>query len=274
VILTAAGIDEARINAEYLLARALAVPRANLRTDDRREVAQDEMAIYHHLLERRMAHEPLQYILGTTEFMGLELLVDRRALIPRPETEIVVEEALAALNGFRDETPRILDIGTGSGNIALSLAHFAPQAMVVAMDESQEALDLAALNAARLGIRRIRFEKADLFAEFLPGESFDLIVSNPPYVSAKDFEQLEPEIRWFEPRHATTDGADGLRFLRRIAELSARKLRAGGILIVELGFGQSEQAVEIAGRHGLERVAVRKDLAGIQRVLTASVTGS
>ncbi|HXX62569.1 MAG TPA: peptide chain release factor N(5)-glutamine methyltransferase [Bacteroidota bacterium] len=261
--------DECRLNAELMLAHVLALPRLNLYLQFDRPLTAEELAAFKALFHRRLAHEPLQYILGDTEFMGLRLEVGPGVLIPRPETESLVEYALQWLKEEAAVAPRILEIGTGSGNIAVALARFLSSAKITSFDVSAEALAFARRNAARHDITNIEFLSGDVFHESFKGERFDCVLSNPPYVSSEEFVNLQPEVRDFEPPIATTDGADGFRFIRRVAELSAGALREGGALFMEIGYNQDAEAVEIVGHAGLERASVARDFAGIPRVLRA-----
>jgi release factor glutamine methyltransferase len=267
--LTERGFDEARLHVELLLAHVLKCTRLHLYTNYDRPMSGEELAAFKALFKRRLAHEPLQYILGKTEFMGLPLAVDRRVLIPRPETEQLVEQALEILGTIGKPHPAVLDIGTGSGNIAIAIAAFAQNCAVTAMDVSPEALELAADNARINGVDTITFLCADVFDDFLPDVQFDMIVSNPPYISADEFGRLAPEIREFEPRRATTDEADGLRFLRRIAQVATTKVRPGGWLLMEIAYNQSTAAAEIVREAGLKDVQVAADYAGHPRILFA-----
>ncbi len=219
------------------------------------------------VLRRRSAGEPLQYILGQTEFMGFSFKVNANVLIPRPETEILVEEALKLCAGKVD----ILEIGTGSGCIAVSLAKFLPSARITALDISWKALEIARDNAFRHALaERIIFLHSDLFShKALSVSEFDLIIANPPYVAGREIDSLQPEIS-FEPRQALDGGIDGLDFYRRIAKNAGAHLKAGGILMLEIGFAQA-QAVEriLESTKRLRVVKVIKDYNKIKRVVVA-----
>lgn len=263
------GFDEPRLHVELLLARVLLCSRLQLYTNFDRRMTGEELARFKALLKRRLAHEPLQYILGETEFMGIRLAVDRRVLIPRPETELLVEKALEAMKSMDKPDVHVLDIGTGSGNIAIALATFEPRARVAAIDVSDEALQVAETNAHNNGIETIEFCRASVFQEFLPERTFDVIVSNPPYISRREFSLLQPEIREYEPRVATTDDADGLTVIRRVADVAARRLHNDGFLFLEIAYNQSADATEIAERAGLHDVRVATDFAGHPRIVSA-----
>ena len=268
-VLLARGFEEAHLHAELLLTYALGISTHQLLAHPERAIRAGEADAFWRLLARRLTHEPLQYIVGETEFMGIPILVDRRVLIPRPETEILVEQAANWLGSRGRSSLRVLDVGTGSGCIAIALARSSPQSDIVGLDISSDALAVAGLNVARQQITSVRLVCGDIFADPLPGEMFDCIVANPPYVTAADYEQLQPEVRDFEPRIATTDGADGLRFARRIAGFAADRLGGGGSLFMEIGFGLRRQVSQIVRDAGLSDISVFPDLGGIDRVVSA-----
>jgi release factor glutamine methyltransferase len=269
--------DESRLNAELLLAHALRLPRLGLYLQFDKPLAAPELAFFKELLLRRMTHEPVQYILGETEFMGLPFEVTPAVLIPRPETEELVEEAVRWLKSSGRAEGSILEIGTGSGNIAVALGKFLPGARVTSMEKSGDALDVARRNCVRHGMGNVEFLQVDVFSAELDGEFngrvFDAVVSNPPYVPRAEFDLLDPEVRDFEPRLATTDGADGFRFIRRIAGLTSGLLRPGGGMFLEIGYGQADAAETIAREAGLIGVGVQKDFAGIDRILRGFAPG-
>ena len=253
------GGDSPRLDAEVLLCELLGCNRAGLviRADD---VLTTEMALrYAALIERRQLGEPVAYLTGRREFWSLELQVSPAVLIPRPDTELLVEWALERLRGV--EAPRIADLGTGSGAIALALASERPDALVVAVDVSADALSQAAHNARLLGLERVDFRLGDWLAP-LAGESFDLIVSNPPYVAEQD-----PHLRElrFEPRRALTAGADGLADLRRIAAEAHGHLKAGAALLLEHGAEQGAAVRQLLRSRGYSAVETRPDLNGRER---------
>ncbi len=253
------GGDSPRLDAEVLLCELLGCNRAGLviRADD---VLTTEMALrYAALIERRQLGEPVAYLTGRREFWSLELQVSPAVLIPRPDTELLVEWALERLRGV--EAPRIADLGTGSGAIALALASERPDALVVAVDVSADALSQAAHNARLLGLERVDFRLGDWLAP-LAGESFDLIVSNPPYVAEQD-----PHLRElrFEPRRALTAGADGLADLRRIAAEAPGHLKPGAVLLLEHGAEQGEAVRSLLCQCGYSAVETRPDLNGRER---------
>jgi release factor glutamine methyltransferase len=267
------GFDECRLHAELLLGHVLKLPRLNLYLQFDRTLEPSELSAFKQLFRRRLSHEPLQYILGETEFMGLSIHVDSTVLIPRPETELLVERALAAVTSAGLDTPCILDVGTGSANIAIALAHFLPSATILAVDVSPDSLATAAANIARHGFSNIELLRLDILKETPGDRQFDLIVSNPPYISIEEFPVLQEEIRRYEPAIATTDGRDGLVFHRRLAEISRSHLCARGSLIVEIGHGQADAVRELMHAAGLEEVEVTSDFSQIPRIAAARKPG-
>jgi release factor glutamine methyltransferase len=258
---------------EILFTSLFNCDRASLYVDKDRRLTHEQSVFLAQALKRRMSGEPLEYILGTSEFMGRKFLVNSNVLIPRPETEILVEIALKyariAEQKF-DSCSTILDIGTGSGNIAVSLASSLPGARVIALDISEDALCVAHANAQIHGCgNRIQFIRSDVVSGCgLAGDSCDMVISNPPYVISTDIERLQPEVRR-EPREALDGGEDGLMFYRMIAAQAVPILRAGGLLIMEIGFGQCERITEILQQNGFSVREVVKDYNGIERVIVA-----
>jgi release factor glutamine methyltransferase len=267
------GVESARLQTELLLAHVLGVPRLRLYLDFERPLSAAQLDTLRALVKRRAAREPLQHILGTASFCGLELKVDRRVLVPRPETELLAERAWQFLGLIASDpagSPRALDFGTGSGCLAIALALHCPSAHLVAVDTSEEALDVARENAARHGVAdRIEFVAADGFAALGPGRAFDLIVANPPYLPTAEIEHLAPEVRDFDPRVALDGGPDGLRCLRQLAREASRFLRASGRLMVEFGDGQAEAVATLFGEAHWTVEATEPDLTGRARFLIA-----
>jgi release factor glutamine methyltransferase len=228
-----------------------------------RPLAEAELEKIRPLVRRRAQHEPLQYIIGETEFCGLKLKVDRRALIPRPETELLVENVVKMCDG--SAPARILDLGTGSGAIALALAQAIPSAVVVAVDRSAEALTLAAENAANLGLEaRVAFLVSDWFTS-VPIEAFDVVVSNPPYLTEAETAQTSPEVRGFEPIEALSAADDGLADLTTIIAGAPRYLKPGGLLAVETGIAQHGRLLAQMQANGFARSESKQDLTGRDR---------
>jgi release factor glutamine methyltransferase len=256
--------------AYWILQESLGVSRGELLAKRELILTQAQQAELRDRIERRKRREPLQYILGRTDFRRITISIDRRALIPRPETEGLVELALEKIRCL--PSPSILDVGTGSGVIALSILAEHPTAFAVGCDISTDALQLAGENSVKLGFsRRVVWRKADLFSpEFtaLFQRSFDCLISNPPYVSDVEFQHLQPEIRLYEPAEALLAGGDGLDFIRRLAEISREMLQEGGALLCEIGETQCEAALSEFQRQGW-RAIVKKDLSGKNRYIAA-----
>jgi release factor glutamine methyltransferase len=258
IAIAAAGSDTPRLDAELLLAEALGVDRVALVTDPRREVAGPAVRAFQDAVRRRSAgREPVAYILGRRGFRYLELTVDPRVLVPRPETELLVEVGLELAAGAR-----IVDVGTGSGAVALALKHERPDLDVVATDVSEDALAVARANAARLGLD-VAFVHGDLLAGV--GE-VDAVLCNPPYVAEGDRATLAPEITRHEPPRALFAGTDGLDLIRRLVPAAA----AAPLLAIEVGAGQADVVAELVRAAGYARVRARRDLAGIDRVVVGS----
>ena len=237
------GVDSPRLQAELLLAHRLKQPRMRLYLDFERSLMPDEADGFRDLIKRRGQREPLQHIIGSTSFCGLEITVSRDVLIPRPETELLAERGWAFLNQLPTPNPQpstVLDFGTGSGCLAIALAFKCPAAEVYAIDISPEALGLARQNAARHGLaERIRFLQGDGFAALPEGTRFDLVISNPPYIPSGDIASLQPEVRDYDPHRALDGGADGLDYGRLLAAESARFLKPDGRIMLEFGDGQA-----------------------------------
>ena len=258
------GVATARLDAELLAARAFACTRVELYTRFDQPLGEAELAAYRGLVQRRTAGEPVAYILGRKEFWSLDLEVDSRVLIPRPDTETLVEQALEIV-GAKASPARIADVGTGSGALALAIKKEHPTADVVAVDVSEDALAVARSNGTRLGLD-VRFVQGDLVAPLASLATFDLVVSNPPYVQSADIATLAPEVRC-EPHLALDGGADGLDVVRRLARDTRTVLTPAGALAMEIGAGQAAAAREILQHFGFTRVGGRRDLAGIERVV-------
>jgi len=261
--------DDARIDSELLLAHVLGRARSYLFAHPEAAVAAPQCAAFRALVARRRDGEPLAYLVGRQEFWSLDIALDGSTLVPRPETELLVELALERLGA---RPARVLDLGTGSGAIALALASERPAWQVLGVDRDPRALALARANASRLGLANARFAPGDWFAG-LAGERFDLVVSNPPYVRDDDPCLQDPGLR-HEPRHALACGADGLDALRRIAAAAPAHLAAGAWLICEHGAEQGAAVRALFRAAGLEDVATRRDLAGHERATLGRNTGA
>jgi release factor glutamine methyltransferase len=259
------GIGEARLEAGSLLAHVIGRDRAFIITHGDDVLAPGQLEAFRSLVARRAVREPLQYITGHQEFFELDFEVTPEVLIPRPETELVVEAALEILK--EDAAPYFADIGTGSGCIAISLLHELPQARAVASDISPAALRVAQRNAERHGVSdRLRLIESDCFSAINATEAFALIASNPPYVSAEEMQTLPREVRR-EPTAALAGGTDGLSIIRRLLQEAPMFLRTGGHLVFEIGFGQSEMVKGLIDAGVWELIEIRKDLQGIPRAV-------
>jgi release factor glutamine methyltransferase len=262
-----AGRDHAGLLAETLLAHTLGCPRLEWPLHAAEPLSPAQFRVFEEGVGRVAAGEPVQYVTGETGFMGLDLKTDARALIPRPETEGLVAEVLACEAAWRPARPTVLDVGTGSGCVALALARARPQARCVGLDISEAALALAQENACRLGLEtRVRFQQANLLAH-TAAASAELVVSNPPYVAQHAYARLPLEVRGFEPRCALDGGADGLRVIAPLVEQAARVLKPGGWLFLEMGETQGPEVVRLMTRHGFRSLATSRDLAGRERMV-------
>jgi release factor glutamine methyltransferase len=276
--LAAAGIDSPRLDCEWLLAHCLRAPRLHLMLDPSRVLADAERAAFERTLAQRAQRRPLQHILGSVSFCGLEIAVSPAVLIPRPETEMLAELAWNFLNERAQkisQPPTALDFGTGSGCLAITLAVKCPHALVHAVDISSAALAVARANAARHSVAaRIFFHESDGFAALPHDLRFDLIVANPPYIPSAEIATLQPEVRDHDPRLALDGGADGLDFYRRLARETPAWMRPGARLMMEFGDGQAEalRAIFSAGPWRVESVVA--DLSGRLRILVAAVAAA
>ncbi|HSJ05219.1 MAG TPA: peptide chain release factor N(5)-glutamine methyltransferase [Longimicrobiales bacterium] len=261
------GFENPRLEAELLLAGVLGVKRLDLYLQHERPVAADELERYRDYVRRRLRREPLQYILGTAAFRTLDLAVDPRVLIPRPETEVLVGEVLAwAARCGRHGAA--LDVGTGSGAIALSLAAEGSFAGVIASDVSPAALDVARANAARNGLEgRVEFREGSSLDVVRPGERFTVIVSNPPYVADGERGLLPPEVRDHEPSAALFAGPDGLAVIADLVRQAPPALEGGGLLALEVGVGQADAVLSLMEAGGFAGVRIVPDLTGRLRVV-------
>jgi len=261
------GFEDARLNIELLLCHVLHLKRIDLYTNFDHPLRASELTEFKAALRRRLTHEPLQYIIGETEFMGIPLHVDRSVLIPRPETEELVQKALEWIRSLETSPVYVLDIGTGSGNIPIALERHSSNTHITSIDVSEEALEVAARNIAQHNCSRTTLRRQDVFSELTPDKPWDVIIANPPYVSVEEFATLQPEVREFEPTIATTDAADGLRFIRRICTLAAETLSGRGVLFMEVAYNQGADARQIATEAGLVQVEISRDVAGNERML-------
>ncbi|MGZ0656832.1 peptide chain release factor N(5)-glutamine methyltransferase [Coraliomargarita sp. W4R53] len=261
------GVPNAKLDTDILIAHSLGVKRLDLYLDLDRPLTEAQLVDLRALVKRRAGREPLQYIIGNTEFYGLQLKVDTRALIPRHETEELIELIVERL----DTAPqRILDLGTGSGALALALASKYPEAQVIAVDQSTDALALATENAAALNLNeRVQFLAGSWWTPVMAEGTFDLIVSNPPYLTEAEMETAEPEVIKHEPHSALVAGADGLNDFRVLLEGAPKFLASGGLLAMETGIAQSEALTTMAQLAGLNGQSI-EDLSGRPRFFFAS----
>lgn len=267
------GIESPRLTIELLLAHLLRKKRLDLYLEFERELDDETLAKLREMVKRRAASEPLQYITGETEFCGLKFLVDRRVLIPRPETELLVEgveKRLKAENRRQKSEVKVVDVGTGSGCVAVSLATKLPHAEIYATDASAEALEVARANAKVHKVEKnIRFLKSDLLEELPDSLKVEVIMSNPPYIAAGELAKLPREVRDFEPVHALVAGEDGLKVIRRLVMTAMRFLSPSGFVALEIGAGQRAAVTELFGESDFEVAEVVKDLLGHERVVVA-----
>ncbi len=267
------GVEEARVNAELLLAGILDCKRLDLYLKFDQPLSEKEISKYREFIARRGKFEPLQYILGKVEFFGIPLKVNNSVLIPRPETELLVETILEDVE--ENQSIRVLDIGCGSGNISLALADKLNNPEITGIDISQSAISLAKENAELLGLSgKVEFKQIDIFENVIEKLEwkFDIIVSNPPYVKISDYETLQPEIKDFEPKTAVTDFADGFSFYKRISEIANDLLKGKGKVYFEIAEGQSETVGQILEKNKFLNIKIIKDLSGIDRIIFGELT--
>jgi len=267
------GLPTPRLDAEVLLSSALGVDRVRLYTHFDQPLRSEERSRFKEMIQRRLKREPVAYIVGRREFWSLSFKVTREVLIPRPETETLVAEAIALRPSLPlgAEDLKILEIGTGSGAVGIALAKEISSGSITVTDISEKALSVAEENAARNGVReRLRFLRGDLFSPLLKGEQFHLILTNPPYIPREEIATLLPEVRDFEPAQALDGGRDGLDFYRRALPAVGEFLVAGGWFLGEVGAGQDQRILEMARKNpDLEEFTFVPDLAGIKRVFKA-----
>jgi release factor glutamine methyltransferase len=261
------GIESPRINAELLLAHILSCKRLNLYLSFEKPLTEEELQKYRELLRRRSKFEPLQYIIGKVEFYGIDFKVNPSVLIPRQETEILVETIIGQYD--KHDTLRILDIGTGSGNIAISLAKNLDNSVITALDISEEALKTANENALLNSVNdRTEFIRFDFLKEEFKRNEFDVVVSNPPYIAIEEFETLCPELKEYEPKVALTDYNSGFLFYEIISNKSNHLLKPGGKLFFEVGKGQASKVTEIMTKNNFQNINATKDYLNIKRVIS------
>ena len=264
------GVDSPRLQIELMLTQVLKLPRLKLYLNFERTLSEAELAQLREMVKRRAGREPLQHILGSTSFCGLEIKCSRAALIPRPETELLAERAWQFLSTLNAQPSTVLDLGTGTGCIAIAVAVHTPNARVHAVDLSDDALTLAKENAAKHNVAtRIEFVQGDMFAALHPGTRFDLIASNPPYIALDEVKSLQPEVRDFDPMLALDGGADGLEFHRRIAREAPAFLKTGGKLMLEFADGQAEKVKKVFFAENWVVDEIVADYSARERILIA-----
>jgi release factor glutamine methyltransferase len=265
------GVEAPRANAEILLAEILKCKRLELYLAFDKPLAENEVQNFREAIRKRGLRIPLQYIVGNVEFYGLKLIVNESVLIPRPETELLVEKIINESD--KSASLKILDIGVGSGNISLSILKNLPNTNVVAIDISEGTLEVAKQNAELNSLQdRIELKHFDIMQDDLNTlGKFDLIVSNPPYVSVNDFESLEPELNLHEPKIALTDNSNGISFYKKIIEVSDQILGKHGKIYFELGMGQSSKVKNLFEQKGFNNIIVTKDYSGIDRIISGEL---
>jgi release factor glutamine methyltransferase len=264
----ARGIESPRLDAELIVAHALSIPRMQVIIDAQRPLADAELAKLRALVKRRRAREPMAYLLGQREFYGRAFKVDKRVLVPRPDTETLVDVALERTRAC-SMSMRLLDLCTGSGCVAITLARERPTSRVTATDVSADALEVARGNAQRLGAYNVAFALGDLYAP-VTGARFDVITANAPYIATAELATLMPDVRDFEPRLALDGGADGLDLVRRIVDGAPSVLVPGGVLALEVGAGEAPLVAALLSEHGYEAIDVRRDYGKIERVVSGA----
>ena len=266
------GIESSRLQAELLLAHLLKLPRMRLYLNFERALSPAETDALRELVKRRGQREPLQHIIGSTSFCGYEIAVNRHALVPRPETELLAELGWQFLSTLNAQRSNAFDFGTGTGCIAITLAARCPNAKITATDISADALALAKENAERNQVaERIEFLQGDGFAAVPKDEPFDLIISNPPYIPSAEIATLQPEVRDFDPRGALDGGADGLDFYRKLAAEAQPFLKPGGKIMLEFGDGQADDIKRIFENEKWIVEAVKEDYSQRARILIAKL---
>ena len=268
----AKGLDSPRLDAEVLLGWATGKSRIDLIMEAKREPGPEELAKFRDAVKRRRMREPVAYVRGHREFFGRTFRVDKRVLVPRPDTETLVEVALERTKHL-SMCMRALDLCTGSGCVSVSLARERPTSFVVATDLSEGAIEVARDNALRLGAYNMAFFVGDLFAAVDPKLRFDVVTANPPYIPSAEISKLDADIRDFEPRLALDGGADGLGIARRIIDEAPLHLEANGILAIEIGYDEAESTRRIFGERGFADIETKRDYGKIERVISGRWPG-
>ena len=268
----AKGIDSPRLDAEVLLGWATGKTRIQLVIESKSELNGEGLARFREAVKRRRTHEPVAYVLGEREFFGRMFRVDKRVLVPRPDTEALVEVALERTRHL-SMCMRALDLCTGSGCVGITLARERPTTQIVMTDLSAEALAVARENALRLGAYNLALFQGDLFAAINPNLRFDIIVSNPPYIASAEIPTLMADVRDFEPKLALDGGKDGLDLVRRIVKEAPAHLEKDGIVALEIGFDEAERTRAIFSEHGYADIETKRDYGKIERVVSARWRG-
>ncbi|MGH7284766.1 MAG: peptide chain release factor N(5)-glutamine methyltransferase [Polyangiaceae bacterium] len=268
----AKGIDSPRLDAEVLLGWATGKSRIELIMEAKRELGPEELAKFRDAVKRRRTREPVAYVRGHREFFGRSFRVDKRVLVPRPDTETLVEVALDRTRHL-SMCMRALDVCTGSGCVGISLARERPTSFVVATDLSAGAIEVAKANALRLGAYNLAFFIGDLFAAVDASLRFDVITANPPYIPSAEISKLDADIRDFEPTLALDGGDDGLAIARRIVDDAPAHLEANGILAIEIGYDEAERARELFAKRGFSDIETKRDYGKIERVISGRWPG-
>ena len=255
------GIESPRVEAEWLLSHALSNRRIDLYLQFDRLLSNSESVNFKSLLKQRLDNKPLQYITGEAEFMGLSLMVDENVLIPRPETEQLVEKAIELVQSGNNNLIKVLDVGTGSGNIAIAIAKYLPLSTISAIDVSKAAIKIAKENAERNGVSdRIKFQVFDLKSDGFPEEMYDLVISNPPYISISEMSDIQDEVKKWEPDVALTDYSDGFKMIDKIIALATKSVKKGGHILIEIGGNrQKERVVNLLSNAGFSNINVEAD---------------
>ena len=258
-------VENARLDAEYIFAYVLGVKRISLMLNFDEEISEENKNLIRQYIVRRGKYrEPLQYIVKEWEFYGYPIKVDGRVLIPRQDTEILVEQCIFLMK--EKENPKILDIGTGSGAISIALAKELPESEVLGLDVSDDALKMAVINRELNNVSNLKFLKSNVF-QHVREKNYDLIVSNPPYIPVEEYNELMPEVKEYEPRMALTDGGDGYYFYKKISEESVNYLKNGGYLAFEVGYNQGETVSQLMEKNGFQIIGRVADYGGIERVI-------
>ncbi len=259
-----AGMENPGLEASLLISKVFGIDRTDIYTRPETEIGLDRLKEFDEIVERRIGREPIAYILGEIEFYSRKFLVGSEVLIPRPETEILAGEVLNIIRNI--SRPRVIDVGTGSGCIALTIGSERRDSMIIASDLSFDAIMVAKENAKRLDVENVAFVQSD-FLDSLKAGSFDVVVSNPPYVSEAELSLLDPGIREFEPALALHGGKDGMDCIRRLASDAISVLKSGGWYVTEIGQGQDRAAMEIFRTLGYRDTSFVEDLSGIKRII-------